>query len=695
MQELREREPPPDLMTETEGQDYLLDVGDVLSETFEEFILEHRAGRCRDRPLEEESYLAIEEDDQGNPKVLLATRNDEFDMRKANAEERKGFAESDTKEWQSVRGMNAVKVWKGAAAKDLRDKYSSRILKSRIVRRKKPMPGVGSFKYKSRWCVLGFGDPDVEDLRTFAPTPQTEVINMFFQVALNLQLKVVFGDVTSAFCQGKRLNRPAGRLFAEPCPGLGLEEGDLIELMVAVYGLEDAPLSWAETVSEFLCEELGFRRSYLDPCLFIKQTAAREVSKRVRALILLEVDDFNIAARTEYQDELLAKLKERFIFGKWEYDEADFNGRHVKIMSHGVHMHQEKYVLEKIHAIDLPRGRRSQKGSLLLGPEIESLRSMLYRISWVAHQTRPEAAGMVSILSSRLQNATVEDAILLNKMVGHLRSTAKQGIRLHPYDPEKTTFIGVSDAGGVDGSTRGTGEDGMIEDPVQGSWLVLGSDRIPTHDEQLKVSVLSWRSTKLRRRVTSTLASETLAFSQCMGEIEWMQVLYRDMVFGDVNPELWRNIVQPFACLLRNGSEMAGRQDQCGVTDAKSLYDALVKQHPASRQDRRTALELAAIIDSMHRAGSLVRWTTHQRMIADTLTKADITKGNGALLHLLKTGVLKIDDEQKELRRRGEAGGRLRSRAATTRLLESEADTELRSFLNFASQLATKVRKDY
>ena len=639
--------------------------------------------------------MAIEEDEHGTPRVLLATRNDEFDMRKANDEEKEGFAESDLKEWQSVKGMNAVKVWKGAAARELREKYGDRILRSRIVRRKKPMPGVGSFKYKSRWCVLVFGDPDVEDLRTFAPTPQTEVINMFFQVALNLQLKVIFGDVTSAFCQGKKLNRPGGRLFAQPCPGLGLEEDDLIELMVAVYGLEDAPLSWAETVSDFLCDELGFRRSYLDPCLFIKQTKANKVADRVRALILLEVDDFNIAVRTEYQDELLTKLKDRFVFGKWEYDEADFNGRHVKIMANGVHMHQEKYVLEKLHAIDLPRGRRAQKGSLLLGPEIESFRSMLYRISWVAHQTRPEAAGVVSILSSRLQHATVEDAILLNKMVGHLRSTAKQGIRLHPFDPEKMTFIGISDAGGVDGTTRGFGDDGLIEDPVLGSWLVLGSDRIPTHDEQMKISVLSWRSTKLRRRVTSTLASETLAFSQCMGEIEWMQVLYRDMVHGDVNPEVWRNVIQPYACLLRNGSELAGRQEQCGITDAKSLYDALIKQHPASRQDRRTALELAAIIDSMVRAGSLVRWTSHQRMVADALTKADITKGNGALLYLLKTGILKIDDEKNELLRRGEAGGRLRSRAATSRLLESEADAELQTFLLVASQLATKVRREY
>ncbi|CAE7759531.1 SRR1, partial [Symbiodinium necroappetens] len=107
---------------------------------------------------------------------------------------------------------------------------------------------------------------------------------------------------------------------------------------------------------------------------------------------------------------------------------------------------------------------------------------------------RPEAAGLTSILSSKLNRATIADVITLNKMVGHLRQDV-----LH---------IGVSDAGGVDGTTAGLGADGMIEDPVQGSWIVLASDKLPAHDEHLRVSVLSWRSTKLKRRVTSTLASE-------------------------------------------------------------------------------------------------------------------------------------------------------------------------------------------
>lgn len=78
--------------------------------------------------------------------------------------------------------------------------------------------------------------------------------------------------------------------------------------------------------------------------------------------------------------------------------------------------------------------------------------------------------------------------------------------------------------------------------------------------------------------------------------------------------------------------------EQCSITDAKGLYDALLKKCPSSRQDRRTSVELAMIFEALSKAQSTVRWTPHPRMIADVFTKDDITKSNGALEELLRTG---------------------------------------------------------
>ena len=104
-----------------------------------------------------------------------------------------------------------------------------------------------------------------------------------------------------------------------------------MELLVAVYGLEETPVCWAETVQEYLCKELGFRKTLLDPCLYVRQDMSKPVETRVEAMILVEVDDFNVAVQPEHEQELLDSLKGKFRFGKWRRDEADFDGRDVRI----------------------------------------------------------------------------------------------------------------------------------------------------------------------------------------------------------------------------------------------------------------------------------------------------------------------------------------------------------------------------
>ena len=72
-----------------------------------------------------------------------------------------------------------------------------------------------------------------------------------------------------------------------------------------------------------------------------------------------------------------------------------------------------------------------------------------YKISWVAKETRPEASGLVSIIASRLAHGTIEDVLLMNKMVTHLRSTAQHPLILWKMNVDTLSFVVVSGAGGV------------------------------------------------------------------------------------------------------------------------------------------------------------------------------------------------------------------------------------------------------
>ena len=202
----------------------------------------------------------------------------------------------------------------------------------------------------------------------------------------------------------------------------------------------------------------------------------------------------------------------------------------------------------------------------------------------------------------------------------------------------------------------------------------MASDQLPSASRPIKVSILSWRSAKLKRRVSSTLAGEALAFNQALAEVEWIQLMIRDVLHGDVHKEDWKKSILPFITVLRSECELKSRLQQCSVTDAKSLFDAIAKESTNSRQDRRTAIEIAIILDAIRNSSSSVRWSPHPKMVADVLTKDNIAKSNGALEEVLRTSRLTIWDEHEELRLRKENPNfKLRSKKASERIRQDNS----------------------
>ena len=247
----------------------------------------------------------------------------------------------------------------------------------------------------------------------------------------------------------------------------------------------------------------------------------------------------------------------------------------------------------------------------------------------------------------------------------------RSGGTIYRFDSNKMIFIAASDAGGVD-SLPVSEEHGVVSDTTQGAWIIMASDTMPSASSSCKVSILSWRSAKLRRRVSSTLAGEALACSQSLSELEWLQIMYRDILHGDVIRPDWQKSLLPFVAVLRQDCELQGRLDQCSVTDAKSLYDTVRKNNPTSRQDRRTSVELAIIIEALQASRGVLRWSPHPRMVADALTKDDIAKSNGALEQLMRTGHLRLWSEDLELERRKDPMFRGRSKSASHKIREAE-----------------------
>ncbi|CAK0842462.1 unnamed protein product, partial [Prorocentrum cordatum] len=231
-------------------------------------------------------------------------------------------------------------------------------------------------KAKSRWCARGFRDPDAEKLITYSPTPQSESTRIFAMVLLSCDMDQAVVDWKNAFSQFRPLKRSGGPIYAAPCEGLAgvhVLEGCLIELMVALCGLGDAPWEWHVTSTSFL-SDLDVRKLLLEPCYWTK----REKDQLV-AQVLIEVDDLRLGSVPGRAKRLRESPQGRFIFGKWCGDEAEFAGRRQRLST---------------------------------------------------AESRPEISGTVSILASSLNHATIDDVFMHNKAAQLMRDMAAQYIAI-------------------------------------------------------------------------------------------------------------------------------------------------------------------------------------------------------------------------------------------------------------------------
>ena len=107
---------------------------------------------------------------------------------------------------------------------------------------------------------------------------------------------------------------------------------------------------------------------------------------------------------------------------------------------------------------------------------------------------------------------------------------------------------------------------------------------------------LSWKSTKTKRIVRSTLAAETLAFTEGADTAFLMAKIVGEIVTG-------KESMIPIHCM----------------TDNKSLFDASQTTNLIS--DKRLQVEIASIRQMIERNEIQIKWITSSEQIADCLTK--------------------------------------------------------------------------
>ncbi|CAK0898183.1 unnamed protein product, partial [Prorocentrum cordatum] len=348
---------------------------------------------------------------------LLSSRGEEVKLKGLAVQEWRQFRQSDEADWRVLNRPNLPGILgKKEPTRVLRTR-PEQVLSSRMARRWKAQEGAFSApKAESRRCVHGFADPGTEHPVTYSPSE-----SMMLFDGRDLVQSVV--DCKNAFSQSLKLRWSGGPMCVAPCEGLTVihvPEGCLIELRVAVCGLDDAPWEWRVAITSYL-------------------------------RVLIEVGDLWLGAAPTRAEWLADSMKAGFPCGTWRGNGAEFAWRRVRRERSRIRVYHEKYILEGTHPIILEKCRRSERRGSLGRSEFEQPRSGIYRINWAARETRLEVkvSGAGSILASRLQQAVVGDIVIFNWAVQMLRNTASQYLTMLRRDLSRVVSLTLSNTAGI------------------------------------------------------------------------------------------------------------------------------------------------------------------------------------------------------------------------------------------------------
>ena len=176
---------------------------------------------------------------------------------------------------------------------------------------------------------------------------------------------------------------------------------------------------------------------------------------------------------------------------------------------------------------------------------------------------------------------------------------------------------------------------GFMGQPGEGSQegycVMLTSEDL--YEGQAITHLLDWGSSKIHRKVRSTLGAEACGATKAYDRAMYARAMLYEIEHGHNN----------------NWTEMCKQVPFCLGTDCKSLYDLCTKDGSLP-QERRVALDLLDVREGIEHFGDRIRWIPTDHMLVDCMTKA---MAPHLMLEYLKTGryALKYDEVIKNTKR--------------------------------------------
>ena len=615
----------------------------------EELNLHDLAYRCEfEVPFEDVQNASYNGD--SDPWILLTTssakQRTEVHLSELNQEEKIAFQKAKQAEITNwIQTETVSKVLRNQIPKE-------QILKCRWILTWKPLEDVNqdgvtnkslrTHKPKARLVVLGYQDPNIEDIPRDSPTLSKTARMLILQTLATHAWQMLSFDVKAAFLQGQPQE---GRIMGlEPTSefrqNLQMNDHEILRLNKGAYGLVDAPYLWYCTLVKELVA-LGMEVSPFDPCTFVLRD--KQDPTKLAGILGVHVDD-GIGGGNEQFHEVIRLLEQKYPFGSKRVNAFTFTGIDLtQTEDHSIVMSQSTYV-RKIKPIVIEPNRKTQEEMQVNESERGALRGLVGSLQYAAVNTRPDLSSRLSQLQSAINHAKIETLLEANKLLHEAKKYHDVHIKIRPIPYEDFRFMAFSDASFAS-HRKPDSHAGMI---------IVGTHQLITKNIQCPISPLSWGSKKIQKVVTSTLSAETTSLASALDQLAWLRLFWSWIH----NPQTqWK---QPEKTLKEIVPAItAPTFNECNdvaITDCKSLYDLITRTAPPSCSEFRVQLVARAIKDALQE-GISVRWVHSGAQLADCLTKSMQCH---FLRETLRLGTYKLHDEQSTLKERSQTRDRIK-----------------------------------
>ena len=439
---------------------------------------------------------------------------------------------------------------------------------------------------RARLTARGFQEDST--FPTDSPTAQKHSLKLLLALAVTKQWEIKTTDISSAFLQGDQMDRD---VFIKPPKEVGTKN-KLWKLNKCLYGLKDASRKWYLRVLGKL-KELDFKKCAHDKGLFYVFKDGILIG-----MVALHVDDFLHAGDKYFSEIIMPQVLSAFKVGKAESREFMYTGFYLKQQQDGISFDQQKYV-DNVKIPDIDVKRIDDRKRDMTQEELTLLRQITGVINWAARATRPELCFQTIDLSTKFKGGKLEDLIAAKNTAIKLKK-GKVVIKISNLDCLEDCQVWVY----TDAAFRNLNDK---TDSCGGYIIFL------VNTKNGKCAPLEWKSNKVKRKVHSTLAAETLVLYTGLDAAVAMKMMIQEIT-GNKN-----NLVVK------------------AITDNKSARDAVYSESEVAERCLRADV---AMIKDMIEDGRVqeIKWTKGDDMLADIFTKNGVNKT--PLLDVLEKGQL-------------------------------------------------------